>query len=103
MDYRTELATITANATVGQNTDFFGSDFSVQRAGNLVRISIQATAAIAINIVPSSGAVIHLGTLSADAVSTYTIALDAGRTFNLQTSAAGESTVEFCCVQEVQQ
>jgi hypothetical protein len=103
MDYRTELATITADASVSQNTDFFASDFSVKRAGNLVRISIQATTAIAINIVPSSGSAIHLGTLSANVVSTYTIALDAARTFNLQTSAADESTIEFCCVQEVQQ
>jgi hypothetical protein len=103
MDYRTELATVTANTTVSQNTDIFTSDFQVKRAGNLVRISIQSTAALAMNLVPNTGSPIHLGSLTANIVSTYELALDQGRTFNLQSATAGDNTLEFVCIQEVQQ
>ena len=103
MDYRTELATVTANTTVSQDTDIFASDFQVKRAGNLVRISIQATSALTMNLVPNTGSPIHLGALSANLVSTFELALDQGRTFNLQSGTAGDNTLEFCCIQEVQQ
>lgn len=99
-DYRTELATIVADATPGSNSDALGSDFQLKRAGNLVRVTVQTTGASAINLVPNSGSAVTLGTTSAGVASTYELALDQGRTWNVQTVA--ETAIELLVVQEVQ-
>ena len=104
-DYRKELATIIANTVKAQNVDVLAFDFQLGRAGNLIRISISATAAVEISLVPSSGTAIGLNgaaALTADAVYTETVALDQGRTWNLQSPNAAGITVTHLCVQEVQ-
>lgn len=99
-DYRTELATIVADTTPGANTDALGSDFQLKRAGNLVRVTVQTAGASAVNLVPSSGSAITLGTTSAGVAVTYELALDQGRTWNFQTVAA--TAIEFLAIHEVQ-
>tara|TARA_Y100001938_G_scaffold143809_1_gene217233 strand:- start:640 stop:954 length:315 start_codon:yes stop_codon:yes gene_type:complete len=102
-DYRTELAAISADTSKGQNTDVFSSDFTLKRAGNLVRISIQTDTTAAINVVPNSGSALHLGNATANTLATFTFALDHGRTWNIQHSHSGDVAIEHCVVQEVQQ
>jgi hypothetical protein len=102
-DYRTQLAAISADTSKAADTDLFSSDFTIKRAGNLVRISLQVGAAAAINVVPNSGSALHLGTASANTLTTYTLALDHGRTWNIQHGAGSDTTFEHCVVQEVQQ
>lgn len=99
-DYRTELVTVTSDTVIAQNTDVLGSDFFLKRAANLCRISVASTA-VPLVLTPSSGTAITLGTPSAGVVTTYELALDHGRTWNLQSTDAGGVTVYHLCVQEV--
>lgn len=103
-DYRRELATIITDTVKAQNVDILASDFQLERAGNLIRISVMATA-VSIMLVPSSGSAIYLnnaGALAANGILTETVALDQGRTWNLQTSNAAGITVKHLCIQEIQ-
>ncbi len=101
-DYRTELATITTDTAAAQNTDILASDFQVKRAGNLVRITISATA-VALRLVPSSGTTVPIDSALPNTVlTTFELALDAGRTFNLQTNDPSGITVYHLVIQEIQ-
>jgi hypothetical protein len=102
-DYRTELAAISADTSKGATTDLFASDFTLKRAGNLVRISVQVATTTDINLVPNTGSALHLGNSSANTLNTFTVALDHGRTWNIQHAHGSAVTFEHCVVQEVQQ
>lgn len=102
--YATELATITSNVVRAQNLNFLSADFQLKRAGNLVRISIQMTTAVAMNLEPDTGSIVHLNggsALPANGVSTFELALDHGRTWNLKCPDASGGTIDFLCIQEV--
>lgn len=104
-DYRTELKKLTSDTTKAQNTDLFGTDFQLQRAGNVCRITIQATAAVELALVPNSGSSLHLNggaALTANGLHTFELYLDQSRTWNLQTPNVAGITVEACLVFEVQ-
>lgn len=104
LDYRKELAALVADTVIAQDTDALAADFQLGRAGNLVRITIVATADVFV-LVPNSGSAIELnngGALTADGVYTEELALDQGRTWNLQTPNAGGATIKHLCIQEVQ-
>lgn len=103
-DYRKELATIITDTVKAQNVDILAADFQLKRAGNLIRISIAGTA-VAVNLIPSSGSAFALNSGSAlplNSAYTEEIALDHGRTWNLQTADVAGITVRHLCVQEIQ-
>ena len=100
--FRKELATVVANTTKAQNIDLFADDFRLKHPGDLLRITIQASANItALKLVPNTGTAIGLGGLTASVQTTFTLAVDHGRTWNIQTADAGGITVHHCVVQEV--
>lgn len=102
-DFRIELATLTADTVVAADTDSLGSDFTLRRGGNLVRVTVQAAAAADdVLLVPDSGTALNLGALSAGVASTFEVALDHGRTWNVQTSTTGGWTIEHLAIIEVQ-
>jgi len=98
-DYRTELATVIADTSPGANTDIFGADFQLKRAGNLLRITAQCASDVTLSLVPSSGTAVALGTVGASAV-TFEVAVDQGRTWNAQIN--GAVAVHHLVVVEVQ-
>lgn len=98
-----DLATLIADTTKAQNTDFLTTDFQTKWSGSLVRLTICVSAAKVYALVPSSGTKILLngGTaLTAGGAHTFELALDHGRTWNLQTTDAAGGTVNHLCVQE---
>lgn len=101
-DYRTHLAEIVSDAATAQNVDVLATDFQVQRAGNLVRLSISATA-VSLRLIPSTGSAVILSAgLTLDTMTTFEFALDTGRTWNLQTDAGAGITVKHLVIAEVQ-
>tara|TARA_R110000782_G_scaffold253743_1_gene341948 strand:- start:29033 stop:29356 length:324 start_codon:yes stop_codon:yes gene_type:complete len=104
-DYRAELKKTTSDTTKAQNVNLFGVDFQLRREGNVCRISIQATAAVELALVPNSGSAVHLNggaALTANGLHTFELYLDQSRTWNIQTPNAAGITVEFCTVVEAQ-
>lgn len=104
MSYSKQLAQIVADTAKAQNTDFLATDFQLSREGSMVRISIAISTAVAVLLVPSSGTGIQLnGTtaLTAGGLHTFELALDTGRTWNLQTSNAAGTTCRHLIVQEI--
>lgn len=98
-----ELAKLIADTTKAQNTDFLTTDFQMKWSGSLCRISVQISSNVTLSLVPSSGTAIVLngGTaLAASGLYTFEVALDQGRTWNLQTSNAAGTTVHHLVVQE---
>jgi len=101
MTYRTNLVEVTSDRVAAQNVDALTSDFQVRRAGNLVRITIAASAVI-VKLVPNTGTGLTLGTGTAFQLATYELALDPGRTWNLQTTSASGITIYHLVVQEIE-
>lgn len=100
------LAELTANTTKAQNTDLFASDFQPSRDDSVCRITIAATAARAVRLVPSTGTgtafYINGGAaLTANAVHVEDVPLDTGRTWNIQTDNASGITTTILRVQEL--
>ena len=104
-DYRKQLATLIADTTKAQNVDLLAADFRLNRAGNLIRITVAADAAVELALVPSSGSNILLnggGALAVDGIHSESVALDHGRTWTLASPNAAGITVTHLCVQEIQ-
>ena len=112
--YATLIASIAANVTKAQNTDILvegdvegpapSGDFQLTHSTSVVRISICATAAVEVALVPNSGTAILLNNAAALAVNgvhTEEVVLDTGRTWNLQTPNAAGITVTHCIIQAV--
>lgn len=102
--YASLLASVVANTAKAQNVDLLASDFQVTHSTSVVRISICATAAVEVALVPSSGTAILLNNAAALAVNgvlTEEVVLDTGRTWNIQTPNSSGITVTHCIVQAV--
>ena len=98
------LAELTANTTKAQNTDFFAADFQSARDDSGCRITVAASAARRIRLVPSSGTAFYIAAgaqLTANAVHVEDVPLDTGRTWNVQTDDASGATVTILRVQEL--
>lgn len=98
-----KLAEITANTSKAVSTDYLAEDFQLHDAGNFLRISIAATTAVVVQLVPSSGTAIALNggaALAANAVHTEDVAVDATRTWNVQ-NATGTAVISHLVVLEV--
>lgn len=99
-DYRRRLAELVANTVKAQNVDVLAADFQTARADSLVRITVAMTNVL-LRLVPSSGTAMTLGTPAAATLTTYELALDTGRTWNLQTNDAAGVTVYHLVIQEI--
>lgn len=104
MNYARQLAAITADTAKAQNVDFLATDFQCTREGSMVRITIAISTAVAVLLVPNTGTGVQLnGTtaLTAGGLHTFELALDTGRTWNVQTSNASGTTCRHLVVQEI--
>ena len=98
------LVEIITDTPMTQWTAVAGSEFTLERAGNLIRISYAVDAAVSLYLRPSSGTEIYLnnqGDVVADVVYTEDIALDHGRSFTFRTSSAASPNLIHLCIQEV--
>ncbi len=100
--YRRELASIIEDTVVAQNADWLGSDFTLAKAGNLIRVSVVLGSGVLVRLVPSTGTAISLGTPDAGVMTRYDLVLDQARTWNLQTNDAAGATINHLCIQEIE-
>ena len=103
-EYARVLKTVIADTAKAQNTDLFAADFQMVRQDSTIRISIAGTAAVKVRLVPSTGTGFYLKAgvaLVANSVHTEDVALDQGRTWNIQTDDGSGITVTHCVVQEL--
>jgi hypothetical protein len=101
--YTKSLAAIVADVTKAQNSDFIATDFQLE-AGGVCRVSLTISSAVKVRLVPSTGSGFYINAgavLVANAVHTEEIALDVGRTWNIQTDDSGGTDVKHLVVQEV--
>ena len=99
-----EHARIVADTAKAQDTDFLDADFRCTWSGSLVRVVICVDSAVVVDLVPSTGTAISLnagGPLSAGGLHSFEVALDQGRTWNLQTADASGCIVLFLVVTEL--
>lgn len=100
---RIRHAEVVANTAKAQNTDVLAADFQLGGEGSFARISLAGTAAVKVKLVPSSGTAFYLNAgaaLTANTVFTEDVALDTGRTWNVQTDDASGITVTHLVVDE---
>jgi hypothetical protein len=98
------LAKVITDETVAQNTDLLTADFVPGFPGASLRLSIVLDSAVIVKLVGSDSTVILLNggsALVADAVHTEVLALDSGRTWNLQTANAAGMTCTMLFIQEI--
>lgn len=105
MPYAKVLDKLVADTAKAQNTDYLASDFQVVRSSSAVRIAIVTQASGHVfKLVPSSGTSFSLNGGSALPQAAYfaeDVVLDTDRTWNLQDSSSGGSTVSMVVVQEL--
>lgn len=98
------LAQVVTNTSKAQNVDLLAADFQVSHADALVRITVVDSGTVDIRLVPSAGsAIIIVATTTANLVNTVELALDTGRTWNIQSANASGLTTTLCVVQEIPQ
>lgn len=102
--YARQLAALTADTAKAQSTDFLAADFQLRHEGALCRVTIAVSTAVVVLLVPSSGTAIALNggsALTAGGLHTFELALDTGRTWNVQTSDAAGTTCRHLVVHEL--
>ena len=100
--YARDHVVLTSNTVRGVNQRFNDAEFQLKSAAHLVRITIQVTTAITMDLAPSSGNKLHLNggaALTANGLHTFELALDSTRTWDIMSPDGG--TVEHLVIQEV--
>lgn len=97
------LAELVADTSKAVNTDYLATDFQTTRADGVVRITIVSQGASTFRLVPSAGTAFSLNAdanLTAGAHYVEDVALDIGRTWNIQNDT-GTEVVSMLRVQEL--
>lgn len=93
---------IVANTTVAQNTDILDSDFQKQYDDTIIRVTAWG-GAMNLRLIPNTGTGVSIfGGVNLSGNLRYEeFNLDAGRTWNVQTSTATPPALSFLLIEEV--